>query len=232
MTKGKEKFLSESLKLSPEEITVISDLCNDIGTDKYVIWLGKEFKKNKSILEYKNLNTLNEIIDWAQSTNPDILPMSYEIALNKSNEFHEMLRNSVVKGIKNTQKIDSQRIIYRCSDKKHFFYSLKPEELKEEGSSMGHCVGNNPLYAKKLKKKQILILSLRDDENIPYITIEIDLNTGVLRQLQGRSLEDFKNKKKSKSEYLDLITEFSIKYGEFIPDADSDTIKKLKKLKK
>ena len=171
MTEKKINFLLSNLQLSQETVDTIVDLCdNMIGTDKYAVWIGKEAKKKPSILSYSKLR---EIIDWAQSTSPNIMSMTYEECLEESKKFHDELQNHIVfdKG----EKVDKRRIVYQCQDNEHFFYSLEPKELKREGNLMNHCIYSNNLYAEKIKKGKIKIISLRDNKNIPHVTCEINL---------------------------------------------------------
>ncbi len=198
MTEKKREYLLNNLQLSEQVVDTIVHLCDEmLGTDKYAVWIGKESKKNASILDY---NMLREIIDWAQSKKPDILSMDYDAALEQSKIFHETLRNKKVtdKG----EVVDEKRIVYRCSDNKHFFYTLKPQDLKREGDMMGHCVGTNDLYRKKIRKGTIKIISLRDEKNLPHVTCEINMLNGESTQISGKG-NDMPIPK-----YLDFITEF------------------------
>ncbi len=200
MTEKKINFLLSNLQLSQETVDTIVDLCdNMIGTDKYAVWIGKEAKKKPSILSYSKLR---EIIDWAQSTSPNIMSMTYEECLEESKKFHDELQNHIVfdKG----EKVDKRRIVYQCQDNEHFFYSLEPKELKREGNLMNHCIYSNNLYAEKIKKGKIKIISLRDNKNIPHVTCEINLLNGVATQVSGYENTEPEPK------YLDLITEFGL----------------------
>jgi len=198
MTDKKREYLLSNLQLSEKMVDTISHLCDEmLGTDKYAVWIGKEAKKNPSILEY---NMLREIVDWAQSCRPNILAMTYEQALEESDKFHKSLREKKVKD--KGAIVDPKRIVYKCSDKKHFFYSLKPDDLKREGDLMGNCVNTNKLYGQKIRKGTIKILSLRDDKNYPHVTCEINMINGESTQIQG------KGNNMPVSKYLDFITEF------------------------
>ena len=198
MTEKKKEYLIDNLQLSESVVDTIIHLCDEmLGTDKYAVWIGKEAKKDPSILDYEHLR---EIIDWAQSCKPNILSLTYEQAVEESLKFHDTLRNKKVRD--KGAEIDPKRIIYKCSDNKHFFYALNPADLKREGELMGHCVGTNELYGKKIRKGTIKILSLRDEKNYPHVTCEINMLNGESTQIQGKGNEA------PVSKYLDFITEF------------------------
>lgn len=205
MTDKKRKFLLENIKLDAKLVEIIDQLCSEnlLGSDKYAVWIGKEAKKDESILEFEKLRN---IIDWAQSTRPNILAMNFEKALLESNKFHEELKNKVTSYKIVEEKIDPKRIIYKCKDGKHFFYSIVSKELKREGNLMGHCVGTNKIYAKKLKKGLLKIVSLRDDKNLPHVTCEIHTTGtyGISGQVSGKGNDP------PIAKYLNFITEFSI----------------------
>ncbi len=198
MTDKKREYLINNLQLSEEMVNTISSLCDTMmGTDKYSVWIGKEAKKNPAILNY---SMLREIIDWAQSVKPNILSMNYDTAVLESKKFHENLLNNKVKSKESV--IDPKRIVFKCSDKVHFFYSLIPKELKREGELMGHCVGTNSLYGKKIRNGTIKLISLRDGKNLPHVTCEINMLTGESTQISGKGNDA------PISKYLDFITEF------------------------
>lgn len=66
------------------------------------------------------------------------------------------------------------------------WWSLKTQKaLKNESTHMNHCVGRLSSYLTNIQSGEIEILSLRDAENVPHATIE--LNGKFLRQLKGNS---------------------------------------------
>lgn len=116
--------------------------------------------------------------------------------------------------------------MYKTLDKKHFFYLLIPSELKYEGEYMGHCIGTNPFYSSRLRKKEIQILSLRDENNLPHVTIEMILqHDGLLRtgQISGKGNQPPIDK------YQNMITEYGIY---LISQKENQDFKELMKLMK
>lgn len=161
-----------------------NSLKNDQRKHKYDVWIAKEVKKNRNILNM-TLN-LRLIIDWAIHTKIDLFAYNFDEANEKQNEWHQkMMLLYEIEDIKIPQ-IDNKRIIFRFRDKKHFLYLLTPEDLKYEGKIMGHCVGSNNNYKTKIKNKISLILSLRDIYNEPHVTIEIDVSSAQEIQRYGK----------------------------------------------
>jgi len=177
---NKNKFLINKFKISEELLIKILDISKDLGTSKYNVWIAKEAKKNENIL---NFDKIRFIIDWAQLEKPNIFSMNFELAFSESEKWHNTRKQNLKK--LNKRQKDNSRIVYECSDGEHFFLKLKPEELYLEGELMGNCVGGFS-YITRLKKKEIIILSLRDKNNFPHVTIEICNKTGREIQTQGK----------------------------------------------
>jgi hypothetical protein len=216
MIDNKSRFLIDKFKISEELLCQILDISESIGTSKYNVWLSKESKKNPDIL---NLEKIRYVVDWAQIEKPDILSLDFESAFNKSEVWHKELKQNF-KNI-SKQNFSESRIVYKCSDKEHFFIKLKPDELALEGELMGNCVGGFS-YINRLKKREIIILSLRDKDNLPHVTIEICNKTGREIQTRGKCNEVPKKK------YMNLIAEFAL--FAINPDPDQKIDEELLKL--
>ncbi len=198
----KIEYIEKNLKLDSILVEQIKELCHKVGTDKYAIWLAKEAKKDSTIFES---DKMRQILDWAHSVNPNILSINFQQAIELTEKWHLELAKVDPKNIlANKLQIDKNRIIYNCKDGKHFFYRLDHSELKEEGKRMGHCVGSNPTYAGRIKRNEIEIISIRDDKNLPHVTIEIEKRTGISRQVSGKANGMPVDK------YLILITEYAL----------------------
>lgn len=214
----KSRFLIEKLKISEDTLYRILDISDTLGTAKYNVWLAKESKKDISILD---LERVRYVIDWAQIQKPNILGYSFNEAYAESEEWH----NSLKQNFKNIakQNLAESRVVYKCSDNEHFFLKLKPDELALEGELMGNCVGGFG-YINRLKRKEIVILSLRDSNNMPHVTIEICNKTGREIQTRGKCNETPKKK------YINLIAEFAL--FAINPDPDKKLDEELLKLLK
>lgn len=206
--------------LEPLLDKIIIDIGRDIvGTHKYNVWLAREAKKNFGLIDgiIENPRNFEMIVDWLEKTKKDILQYSFEEALEAQKKWHtrhfqeineriEAMINAgsnekIDRSLVISPSIDLNRIIFRCSDEKHFFYLLKSKDLTYEGSMMGHCVGGER-YKKRLNNQEIIIISLRDNKNKPHVTIEINTKTRRLIQKSGKSNKPIKEK------YKNLITEF------------------------
>ena len=194
---NKEKYLLETFKIDEELIRKISEIGRLVGTHKYDIWIAKEVKKDNSLLN--NLDGFLFIIDWAQKERPNISSMSFEQAHVLSQEWHDTMKFD--ESIKNKEKEEDDKILYRCRDGIHYFVLLEPEDLMIEGEIMRNCIGS---YTDKVKNGRSLIVSLRDDKNESHVTIEIDTHTGMAIQTKGKANNEPSPK------YLKLITEFAI----------------------
>ncbi|HIP21606.1 MAG TPA: hypothetical protein EYG72_01470, partial [Candidatus Pacebacteria bacterium] len=64
---------------------------------------------------------------------------------------------------------------------------LNMPHLEEESDFMKHCVGTSSSYINKMNKGDIEILSFRDKEGNPLVTIEYNLKTGDIEQIKKES---------------------------------------------
>lgn len=201
---GKEKYLTDVFKLDAKTIQSILEIGRLVGTHKYDVWIAKEVKKNPEILF--NVKDVQYIIDWANRTRPNISPMDFAQAYKAAEEWHKSMK---FEDIEMTElKEEDERIIYRCSDKKHYFMLLRPEDLSDEGNIMRNCVGG---YTEKVRQGRSLIVSLRDEDNVSHVTLEVDVETGMSVQIRGKANSD------PSAKYKRLIAEFAIfaaGYGE------------------
>lgn len=197
---GKKSFSEQEAEDISKKIVEIGKI---IGDHKYNVWLAKEAKKNLQIIELTNLQNIIPIFNWVRETNADILRLSYDVANEEQKQWHkeEFIRRQI-KNIK-MPDIEPERVIFRVSDKKHFFYLLNDREVETEGLLMGHCVGGQH-YRNKIKRGESFIVSLRDHKNKPHITIEINAKSGMVVQQQG------KGNKGAIKKYKSMVTEFAL----------------------
>lgn len=196
---SKEKYLIDNFKLDEQTVKIISEVGRIARTHKYDVWIAKEFKKDTSILTTQR--DLFSIIDWAKATSPNISSLSFEQALEESKKWHTSFVIDNKDSIKPVE-IEDDNIIYICKDKKHFFLLLNPDDLKQEGKLMSHCVGGFD-YKVKVNKGYSLLISLRDENNEPHVTIEVDTKTCNVVQMYGKANSS------PKKEYLKMIAEFA-----------------------
>jgi hypothetical protein len=166
---------------------------------KYDVWIAKEIKKDLSLLN--QFNKIRLILDWTIQTKADIFSFSFEEAFQHQEIWHKDLFEKYKIEELNIQEVDNDRVLYRCSDRNHFIYLLNAEDLKYEGKLMSMCVGMDN-YQSKVRNERSIILSLRDEKNVPHVTTEIDVKSGNIVQQYG------KGNSTPKSEYKRLIIEF------------------------
>lgn len=58
-------------------------------------------------------------------------------------------------------------------------------DLRKEGKALEHCIGDSDFYLNKIRKGEIRIFSVRDEEGQPVYTIEYDVHRSVIRQIKG-----------------------------------------------
>ena len=194
----KEKYLINFFKLDENTVRSISEIGRIVGTNKYNVWIAKEIKKNPELIN--NNQDIQYVIDWASKKNPNINELSFEQAMQQSTDWHNNLKFDETVTNKSIEEEDGN-IVYRCRDKKHYFMVLQPEELNQEGQIMRNCVGT---YTEKVRNRKSLIVSLRDNSGESHVTIEIDIQTGMVIQVRGKANGEPAPK------YQKLMTEFAI----------------------
>lgn len=173
---------------------------------KYDVWIAKEAKKDLSILD--RAVDLRFIMDWAKETKADLFAYSFQEAFTEQGRWHqEMFNQYDIQDLK-IPELDHNRIVFRFSDKIHFLYILSQNDLKYEGQVMGHCVGSQD-YKSKIKNKISMILSLRDSQNKPHVTIEINIPSSQVVQQYGKgNKEPIKKYKKLLNEFVFYASNF------------------------
>ena len=166
---------------------------------KYDVWVAIEIKKNMALLD--DFEKIRLIIDWATQTKSNIFSFSFEKAFEEQELWHKKAFERY--GIKNIEikNVEKDKVLFRCSDKKHFIYLLDSNDLTHEGEKMGICVGGDN-YKANVKNERSIIVSLRDEKNFPHVTTEIGVNSGTILQQVG------KGNSLPLSEYRKMIIEF------------------------
>jgi len=166
----------------------IHELGEIFGTHKYDIWIAKEVKKDESII----LQTidLQLVIDWAVNSSFDILSLSFEEALLKQEEWHNQIVSQEEDRMVKIPEVDQDRVIFVTSDEKYFLYVLETGDLHYEGTMMRHCVKEDG-YKAKVRDKRSVILSLRDMNNKPHVTLEIAISKNKRGEYSGRVVQQY-----------------------------------------
>lgn len=127
-----------------------------------------------------DFNSLQLVLDWYRVTGIN-LPLSYTRAEEAATEFKEELGTEKLEKKEEIDQYKNKDVIYKFGDGFTIVRITDPEDLKIEGQLMGHCVGG---YCEKVKSGNTFIFSLRDPQNNPHVTIELD-NEGIV-QIQGK----------------------------------------------
>ena len=171
-----------------EIVTKIHNLGEMFGTHKYDVWIDKETKKDEVVI-IKTIE-LQLIIDWALESNTDIMQKSFDDALREQEEWHERIAAINENNTINIPDVNDDKVIYITKDKRFFLYVLDVNDLMYEGTMMKHCVkGNN--YKKKVKDNKSIILSLRDINNKPHVTLEISISKDKKGNHSGRVIQQY-----------------------------------------
>ena len=213
----KELFIRDKIGLSESLIEKVSETCRQLNAQKQTVWIAKETKKNESILD--NYSILSDIIDWAKSTKCDLMKYDFDSALLEQKNWHEKkCEFPVIKEKMDSNEIDEDRVVFVTSHGDHFFYILSDKDLKYESDHMLHCIGwtnSDQQYAEKINQGKSVILSLRNEDNIPCLTIEIDVKTGKSLQVRGRKNADLSD---LPSRIKKALVEFVLFSGDFKGD--------------
>jgi len=185
---------------------------NEKRKHKYDVWIAKEIKKdinrNAPLDLINRFTDFQGIFDWVSEKQEDLFSYNFESAYKLQEEWHNMMFSELE--IENIEipEVDNERIIFRCSDGEHFFYLLNDKELDYEGDFMGHCVGGKN-YKNKVRNNEALIVSIRDHENKPHVTIEVNTSSANVIQEYGKKNNSVNQK------YGKLINEFALFASEF-----------------
>jgi len=183
---------------------------------KYDVWISKEVKKDKNLID--RILEIRLIVDWASETSADIFQFDFDSAFQAQSDWHEDMRRKYQIENLNVPKLDESRIIFRFSDKEHFLYLLNEKELSREGALMGHCVGGKG-YKSKVKNKFALIFSIRDKNNVPHVTIEVDVKSRRTVQKYGKGNQPPIDK------YMKMYGEYALYASDFKNIKDKEVLK-------
>lgn len=171
-----------------EIVQKIHNLGEMFGTHKYDVWIAKEVKRDEVVI-LKTIE-LQLIIDWALESRTDIMQLDFEEALRQQEEWHQKIAAITEGNIIKIPDVNQDRVIYITKDKRFFLYVLDVSDLTYEGTMMNHCVKGNS-YKTKVKTKKSIILSLRDINNKPHVTLEIAISKNKKGEHSGRVIQQY-----------------------------------------
>lgn len=98
---------------------------------------------------------------------------------------------------KMTETAEDKRLVFQYPNGFAWYDLLTPKALRNESVYMNHCVGSVSLgYGAKVAAKTIRIISLRDSDNKPHVTIEYEVGTKRVAQIKGNSNSKIKQEYK------------------------------------
>lgn len=184
---------------------------------KYDIWIATQVRKElvsssgSTILDREG--DLFMILDWAIETRPNLTAIDFNEAFELQRAWLGQLKR---KGVIRPIPIDNERIIFRCTSGR-FLYLLKSEDLPYEGLKMSNCVGGQN-FQNKVNNNRSIIISLRDQNNAPHVTVEVAIMKGGDGKPVGTVVQQYGkgNKDPIDDYHLDLkeFALFSIRGGD------------------
>ncbi len=183
-------------------------------------------KIKKYIKNYQRIinNDVTKILHYVNSpvhnNKPNINKLSFKDALKLSDDWHKDLEKYLSKSI-----VNETGNILKVYDDGFYWIDLENTDCKDEAESMGHCGITN---------KGTTILSLRDFNKVPHVTIAYNEDDNIFTQIKGRG--NTKPIKRYHPYIVDLIILLNVKGFEteynrkedFSPDdLDDDLYKEL-----
>jgi hypothetical protein len=166
---------------------------------KYAIWLANQIKNNQLELNQLANANVDLILDWKKENQEiNLNDYTFNVALKEARKFQKTLFVPNPNGLKNTN------VVIDCGDYK-WVQLITKEDCREEGSAMGHCIGNSS-HSSRISSGSAIAFSLRDKFNRPHISIEASSNDRVIIEMKGSSNQI------PKDEYVSYFVDLFKKY--------------------
>lgn len=157
-TDKRMNILINKIGLSKE----MASLCYE-KSKKYCIWLGNQVIKKPTLLSRQN--DIDLILDWKKEVqNINLNEFTFDNALKEARKFQDSLF------VPNSNSLKNKNVVINCGDYK-WVQLLTKQDCKEEGSAMGHCIGNSS-HNQRVSSGNSVAFSLRDKFNRPHLTLE------------------------------------------------------------
>ena len=148
-------------------------------------------------------DTLPQMLDWVERSNPkpEIFSYTAQQAIDATYKWHEEMAS----GEGEYEKTNPKLMVYgpNWKNKEWEGWTVQQinseNDLEAEGNKMDHCVGS---YCSDMMDGRSIFYSLRDPNNNPHITIEVDNKYKTVEQIQGNSNSE------PKDEYKAMIKEW------------------------
>lgn len=136
-------------------------------------------------LEQKIQPVLDYMADLLhEKPDTNIAAIGFEVAEQRSIKWHERLARQTAP-IEHVEE-DGANIIKTYPDGYTWRTVVGKDAMIREGDRMGHCVGRFNYHAMVLRAKAEIV-SLRDQQNDPHVTIEIGQGGTTIHQIKGRA---------------------------------------------
>jgi len=117
----------------------------------------------------------HDVYDWVNATHPNIMAMTWAQALTAATAWH---REMAAQDRREEEEARTRlpvpgRIVFRFGDGWTVHSLSSKEQLKDEGRAMAHCVGLASNYYNRIVSGEAKILSLRDEDGRPTVTMEL-----------------------------------------------------------
>ena len=207
------KFQDKRMNIMVNKIGIkepIAEWCLS-KSKKYCLWIANQIVNVQSLLslemnlenDYKLVqfgNQIDRILDWKKEVqNINLNEYNFSLALKEADKFHKSLFVPNNNGLKNTN------IVLDCGDYK-WVQLITPNDCKEEGNTMGHCIGNSS-HSQRISSGGSIAFSLRDKYNRPLLTIEAHSVRKDIFEFKGNSNHQ------PKPEYLEHFVKLNEKYN-------------------
>jgi hypothetical protein len=128
------------------------------------------------------LDYMNGVVQEKPDTN--LLAIGFDVAEQRSRKWHQRLRQRPTESI-TPEPENGTEIVISYPDGWSWRKILGKDAMIREGEIMGHCVGRLGYYEQVIRAKTAIV-SLRDAQNVPHVTIEIDERQSAVRQIRGK----------------------------------------------
>jgi len=135
---------------------------------------------------------LSGIVDWVRATGVDPFVYDFDEAVIAQVRWHQGFGRAGFRGPVKLRKGD--QVFHTFPDGAVLVNVNARKSLEVESDSMGHCVGT---YWPQVSSGESIILSYRDAQGVPWVTIEEEPDTGRIVQFLGprnhtpATMEDF-----------------------------------------
>lgn len=210
-----ENWLKSNVRnyiLKQRPIQLIESL-NDV-IENWAIEGIKNKTLSKVILDNEFKDEILHVIDYlrVEYDNKDLTRLAIPEAIKQSIEW-----------VENQKKVEDDmngRVKFMdCENGYNIVELYSKQALQYEGYQMNHCVGH--YHVKPVLKKLSRVFSLRDENNIPHVTILYDVNSETIKEIKGNSNNKIKPEyQKELIEFLNSFNFRKIEDYDYIPNID------------